>query len=287
MSGKLIIAPTVQDVVHQVIHKGDDVSCFVGNKRLPRLRKPGLHILGRIGNEHRYHKLFQRRLDICIAEMLLAELPEIIQQTVFLYLGKELVVYKLAVCQHDPDYFFKGTGTGAANGREKPRDDVLFVEVFDFKVIEALCPLLVGKELDVLFNNGLVLLVNPQINREQRCAVGKEALGVEQRVFQMVVPHIRLGEGGVDQVVCRSVLPFQKELGGKLIVRLQEVDFGIVQLHILHILHKLAVVIVPENELSGIAGELGIEPVYDLFDVHYCHAVLLLWIDNDPCSAPA
>src|SRR5699024_10485040 len=138
-----------------------------------------------------------------------------------------------------PDYFFKGTGTGAANGREKPRDDVLFVEVFDFKVIEALCPLLVGKELDVLFNNGLVLLVNPQINREQRCAVGKEALGVEQRVFQMVVPHIRLGEGGVDQVVCRSVLPFQKELGGKLIVRLQEVDFGIVQLHILHILHKL------------------------------------------------
>ena len=73
----------------------------------------------------------------------------------------------------------------------------------------------------------------------------------------------------------------------QMVVRLQEVNFGIVQFYILHILHKLAVVIVPENELSGIAGELGIEPVYDLFDVHYCHAVLLLWIDNDPCSAPA
>ena len=68
----------------------------------------------------------------------------------------------------------------------------------------------------------------------------------------------------------------------QMVVRLQEVNFGIVQFYILHILHKLAVVIVPENELSGIAGELGIEPVYNLFDVHFCHAALLLLVYDYP-----
>lgn len=63
----------------------------------------------------------------------------------------------------------------------------------------------------------------------------------------MVVPHIRLWEGRVDEVVCCGVLPFQKKLGGKLVVSLQKVDLGIFKLHILHILHKFAVVI--ENPL--------------------------------------
>ena len=134
----------------------------------------------------------------------------------------------------------------------------------------------------MLFDDGLVFFVNPQIHREQRGAVGIEALGVEQRVFQMVVPHIRLGEGGVDEIVCGGVLPFQKEFGGKLIVRLQKVDLGIIQLHILHILHKLAVIVVPKDEFTGIAGKLGIQPVYDLFDVHFCHAALLLLVYDYP-----
>ena len=98
----------------------------------------------------------------------------------------------------------------------------------------------------------------------------------------MVVPHIRFRKGGIDEVVCGGVLPFQKELGGKLIVRLQEVDFGIVQLYILHILYKLAVIVVPKDELTGIAGKLSIQPVYNLFDVHFCHAVLLLLVYDYP-----
>ena len=93
----------------------------------------------------------------------------------------------------------------------------------------------------------------------------------------MVVPHIRLGEGGIDEVVCGGVLPFQKEFGGKLIVRLQKVDLGIIQLHILHILHKLAVIVVPKDEFTGIAGKLSIQTVYDLFDVHFCHAAYSFW----------
>ena len=138
MSGKLIIAPTVQDVVHQVVHKGDDIPSLIGDKSLPRLRKFSANTLGRVGDEHRYHQLFQRRFDIRVAEMLLTKFPEVIQQTVFLHLGQELVAHKLSIRQHDPDHFFKRTGAGAANGRKETRDDVLFIEVFDFKVIEAL-----------------------------------------------------------------------------------------------------------------------------------------------------
>ena len=92
----------------------------------------------------------------------------------------------------------------------------------------------------------------------------------------MVVPHIRLWERGIDKIVGRGVLPLQKEFGGKLIVRLQEVDLGVVQRHGLHIFHELAVVIVPEDQLAGVSRKLGIEPVYDLFDVHFCHSVFLL-----------
>ena len=79
MSGKLIIAPTVKDIVHQVIHKGDDIPGLIGEERLPRLREFASYIFGRVGNEHGHYQLFQRRLNICIAEMLFAELPEIIQ----------------------------------------------------------------------------------------------------------------------------------------------------------------------------------------------------------------
>ena len=277
MSGKFVIPASVQDVVHQVVHKGNNIPGLIGDESLPRFRKFGLHILCRIGDEHSHDQLFQRRLDIRIAKMLLAEFPEIIQQPVFLYLGQEFIICKLAVCQHNPDHFFKGTGTGTANGRQKARDDVLFVEVFDFKVIETLRPLLVGKELDMLFDDGLVLLVNSQIDRKQRSTVGQKALGVKQRVLQMVVPHIRLWEGRIDEIVCCGVLPFQKQLGRKLVVRLQIVDLGIFQFHILHILHKLAVVIVPKDEFTGITGKLRIQTVYDLFDVHFCHAAYSFW----------
>ena len=81
----------------------------------------------------------------------------------------------------------------------------------------------------------------------------------------MVVPHIRLWERGIEQIIGRGVLPLQKELSGKLVVRLQEIDLGVVQRHILHILHKLAVVIVPEDQLAGIPGKLSVEPINNLF----------------------
>ena len=79
MSGKLIIAPTVKDIVHQVIHKGNDIPGLIGEEHLPRLRKLASYIFSCVGDKHGHHQFFQCRLDIGIAEMLLAELPEIIQ----------------------------------------------------------------------------------------------------------------------------------------------------------------------------------------------------------------
>ena len=80
----------------------------------------------------------------------------------------------------------------------------------------------------------------------------------------MIVPDIGLREGCIDQIIGRGVLPLQKELSGKLVVRLQEIDLSVVQRHILHILHKLAVVIVPEDKLAGIPSELVIKSVNNL-----------------------
>ena len=80
----------------------------------------------------------------------------------------------------------------------------------------------------------------------------------------MIISDIGLREGRIDQIIGCGISPLQKEFGGKLVVRLQEVNFGIVQRHILHILHELAVVIVPEDKLAGIPSELVIESVYNL-----------------------
>ena len=71
MSGKLIVPAAIQDVVHQIVHEGDDVSGLVGGKCLPRLRQLGRHILCRIGDKHGHNQLFKRGLHIRIAKMLL------------------------------------------------------------------------------------------------------------------------------------------------------------------------------------------------------------------------
>ena len=43
-------------------------------------------------------------------------------------------------------------------------DDVFLVEVLNLQIIESLRPLLAGKVLDVLFDDGLVLLIDPQVH---------------------------------------------------------------------------------------------------------------------------
>ena len=77
MGRQFIVAAAVQDVVHQVVNEGNDVTGLVGGKYLPRLGQFARHILGCIGDEHGHNQLFQRGLHIRIAEVLLAQLPEV------------------------------------------------------------------------------------------------------------------------------------------------------------------------------------------------------------------
>ena len=96
--------------------------------------------------------------------MLFAELPEVIGQSILLHLSQKFVVFQRTVRQHDPNDFLKRTGAGAANGGEKAGDDILFVEIFDLQVVEPLGPLFIGEKLDVFLDDGLVLLIDPQVH---------------------------------------------------------------------------------------------------------------------------
>ena len=83
----------------------------------------------------------------------------------------------------------------------------------------------------------------------------------------MVIPHIRLWERRIDQIVRGSVHPFQKIFCVELIVRLEVVDFRIFQLHTLHIFGKVCLVIVPKHQFASVAGKFRIQAVNDLFQV--------------------
>ena len=91
----------------------------------------------------------------------------------------------------------------------------------------------------------------------------KEAL--EQRVLQMVVPDRRLWKWSVDQIAVLRVLSLQEHFGTELVVRLKAVNLGTDKLQRINIIGKLRLVIVPEYQLAGISGELGVELVRYLF----------------------
>ena len=164
MSRQLIIPVAIQNVVHQVIHEGDDVTGLVGGKYFPRLRKLGWHILGCISNEHGHNQFFQRGFHIRISEVLLAQLPEVAQKPILLNLNQKFVIFQRTVGHHDPDDFLKGASPGAADSRQETGDDIFLVEVLDLQIVETLRSLLAGKELYVFFDNWFVLFINSQVH---------------------------------------------------------------------------------------------------------------------------
>ena len=108
------------------------------------------------------------------------------------------------------------------------------------------------------------VLPDAQIGAQEGCPVCKEPLGIQQRVLQVVVRNVRLGEGGVDQVIGGGVHPLQKILCVKLVVRLQMVHLRPGQMQGVDVLRKAAVVVVPEDQFAGVPGELGIQAVFNL-----------------------
>ena len=211
--------------------------------------------------------------------MLLTELPERRQQVVFFKLLQESIVHQLAIRQHDAHDFLKRAGTRLADCTEQTDKDIFFIEVFDFQIIEPLSALFVGEKLDVLLNNRLVLFLNTQVNRQQGGTVRKEPSGIQHCVFQMVVPYIRFGERCIDQIIRGLIHTLQKILCIELVIRLEMVDLRILKLHRLHILGKFCLVIVPENQFPGLPGKFRIQAVYNLFQVQFCHIIVLFSCD--------
>ena len=274
-----IVFVPVQDAVHQAIEKCDDITGLVGDKALPCCRKLCLHISTSISNEQRYQQPFQTRLCISVSEMLLTKLPECRQQIVFFKLLQESIVHQLAIRQHDAHNLFKRAGTRLADCTQQTDKDIFFIEVFDFQIIEALGALFVGEKLDVLLNNRLVLFLNTQVNRQQGGSVSKEPSGIQHCVFQMVVPYIRLRKRCIDQIIRGLIHTLQKILCIELVIRLEMVDLRILKLNCLHILGKFCLIIVPENQFPGLSGKFRIQAVYNLFQVQFCHIIVLFSCD--------
>ena len=279
MCRQSVVFIPVQDAVHQAIEKCDDITGLVGDKALPCCRKLCLHISPSISNEQCYQQPFQTRFCIGVSEMLLTELPECRQQVVFFKLLQESIVHQLAICQHDAHDFLKRAGTRLADCTQQTDKDIFFIEVFDFQIIEPLSALFVGEKLDVLLNNRLVLFLNTQVNRQQGGTVSKEPSGIQHCVFQMVVPYIRLRKRCIDQIIRGLIHTLQKILCIELVIRLEMVDLRILKLNCLHILGKFCLIIVPENQFPGLSGKFRIQAVYNLFQVQFCHIIVLFSCD--------
>ena len=279
MCRQSVVFIPVQDAVHQAIEECDDIAGLVGDKALPCYRKLCLHISPSISNEQCYQKPFQTRFCIGVSEMLLTELPECRQQVVFFKLLQESIVHQLAIRQHDAHDFLKRAGTRLADCTQQTDKDIFFIKIFDFQIIEPLSTFFVGEKLDVLLNNRLVLFLNTEVNRQQGGTVSKEPSGIQHCVFQMVVPYIRLRKRCINQIIRGLIHTLQKILCIELVIRLEMVDLRILKLNCLHILGKFCLIIVPENQFPGLSGKFRIQAVYNLFQVQFCHIIVLFSCD--------
>ena len=97
----------------------------------------------------------------------IVKIAEIKLQVILLELCQKIVVLQCTLRQHDADNFFKGTGPRAADTGKHAHKDVFFIETLNLQIIETLCAVFTGEELDVLLNDGFILLINSQIHTEK------------------------------------------------------------------------------------------------------------------------
>ena len=81
----------------------------------------------------------------------------------------------------------------------------------------------------------------------------------------MVFSDIRLRERRINQIIRCCILSLQKTLRCKLVVRLQLINLGILQLNAFNVFRELCLIVVPENQFSGITRKFGIQSIYYLF----------------------
>ena len=105
----------------------------------------------------------------------------------------------------------------------------------------------------------LPALADAQVEHQQTGPIRKELLGITQHVRQMIFPHVRLGERGIDQVIGGGIFPLQKEFGAEGIIFLQVVHLCIGQLQVIHLICKLAIRVISEDQLTNTTGELYVQ----------------------------
>ena len=99
--------------------------------------------------------------------MLLAQPPEGRQQVVLFKLLQVGILRQAALGEHGTHHLLKGAGACFADGAEQSGEDVFLVKVFDLQIVESLGALFIGKELDVLFEDRLILFLNAKVYRQQ------------------------------------------------------------------------------------------------------------------------
>ena len=225
-----------------------------------------------VGGKQHHDQLGKGWLFIRVAEHEGTLLPERLQQVVFLKLRQQGIFFQFPVCQHAAQHFLETRQLASAQHAHQTDLDGGPVIAADLQVIEGLGTLLLSEEFDIPFDDRLAARIHTQIQHEQAGPVGKEFFGIMDRVCQMVLPDIRLGEGGIDQVVRRPVFPLQKELCPELVILLQMIHLRIFQLQRIHVLGKLALRVIPEDELPDIPRKLRIQLIRDLFEIHFRHS---------------
>ena len=283
--GDLIETLAVKIAVHQVIQKGDDIARFIRHKRSPRLRHIGVNAFGDIGHEHRDDELFQGRFVILIPENAVRLLPKGIQQIVLFKFGEIGILLQRTVGQQTAHHFFKGCRLALTENAHQGDLDRRFVKGLDLQIIERLRSCLIGKKLYVMLDDGLIPLINAEVEGKQRSTVGEKFPGILHRVGKVVILYGRLRKGRIHKIALLLVHALQKVFDIELVVRFQMQDLGVFQRQSVHILFEFGVSIVPKDELPHLARKLPVQLVGDLFQVQLCHMFLTLFSSKSPGSS--
>ena len=157
---QLIIFLTIQNIVHEVVKKCDNVSGFIGNKFLPAFWHFRIYIAVCIGHKHGNDQFLQVWCVHRKAKLLLTQLPEIALYIILCKFCQIFVVCQAILCNKYTYHFIKRIGSRPAYCTHNTCQNIFFIKILYLKVIETLQSVFVTKELDVLFNHRLVFLVN-------------------------------------------------------------------------------------------------------------------------------
>ena len=268
--GHRVKGVAIVHVIHHAVHKSQHAAGLGGGKRLPCVRDD-LYAVGKACHKQADFQLVHIRRGHCKAKLGFAVFPKHLIQLVLCQLVQLGVGVRGIGQQNFPQRVLKLRGAALADGAEQRRLHSIHRIRRQFVITEPLLAGLLTDDLGVFLQDSLALGPDAQIGAQQRDRVGVELLGVQDRILQVVLLHRGLGERRIDQVIALRVLALQQNLGSELIGRGQMPDFRILQRHSVHIIGKIAVVIVPEHQPAPPGRKLGVQLIHDLIVFQFRH----------------